>query len=214
MALALILVVMVLGGVAFGLSQNSKSKNVSKPEQKKVSPQEPLRTVPQATVIGEPVANAKSKITKKPFGLYVSPGNSPIMPERFTGYHTGSDFEVRQSELNSRINVAAICDGPVLIKRWVSGYGGVIVQSCMLQGDPVTVLYGHIDITVENSPTAGQSVKRGDYLAVLAPAYSFYTDEERKHLHLSIHKGTDVNYLGYVQNKNQLLGWYDPAGFL
>ncbi|NTU99252.1 hypothetical protein HGA64_04600 [Candidatus Falkowbacteria bacterium] len=40
-----------------------------------------------------PISDALSRVTKKPFGIKVSPKNSSVSPERFTGYHTGVDFE-------------------------------------------------------------------------------------------------------------------------
>ncbi len=52
-----------------------------------------------------PIANAKSRITKKTFGLFVSPQNSPVLPEKFTGYHTGVDFETFLGDENTDINV-------------------------------------------------------------------------------------------------------------
>ncbi|KKQ38871.1 MAG: Exopolysaccharide biosynthesis protein, sugar transferase domain protein [Candidatus Moranbacteria bacterium GW2011_GWC2_37_73] len=41
----------------------------------------------------DPLDNALSRITKKPFGIYVNPKNSPVNPERFTGYHSAVDLE-------------------------------------------------------------------------------------------------------------------------
>lgn len=40
-----------------------------------------------------PIAEFEKRITKKPFGIYITPQNSPVQPERFTGYHTGVDVE-------------------------------------------------------------------------------------------------------------------------
>ena len=39
----------------------------------------------------EPIGQTEERITKKPFGIKISPENSPISPERFSGYHTGID---------------------------------------------------------------------------------------------------------------------------
>src|SRR5579863_6635904 len=41
----------------------------------------------------EPISGGLSRVTKKPFGIYVTPQNSPVQPEKFTGFHTGIDFE-------------------------------------------------------------------------------------------------------------------------
>src|SRR3989344_6907506 len=40
-----------------------------------------------------PVDEFEERITKKPFGIFITPQNSPIKPERFSGYHTGVDVE-------------------------------------------------------------------------------------------------------------------------
>jgi hypothetical protein len=36
---------------------------------------------------------SKAGLQKKPFGIYITPENSPVQPENFTGYHTGIDVE-------------------------------------------------------------------------------------------------------------------------
>jgi len=63
----------------------------------------------------EPIAGALTRVTKKPFGIYVSPGHSPVSPERFSGYHTGVDFETTAAEQNIDIPIYALCDGNLLI---------------------------------------------------------------------------------------------------
>jgi len=40
-----------------------------------------------------PVNQFFARITKKPFGVYITPETSPVQPEKFTGYHTGVDVE-------------------------------------------------------------------------------------------------------------------------
>ena len=161
----------------------------------------------------DPIEGALKKITKKPFGIYITAKNSPVQPEKFQGFHTGADLEINLNELNSDVPVLALCDGKFLAARNVGGYGGVLVQSCLLDGSDVTVIYGHIrlsDVTLK----IGQQIKAGDFLANLGDAYSAQTDGERKHLHLGIHLGNTINILGYVQDKAQLSGWIDPAKYL
>lgn len=155
-----------------------------------------------------------SRITKKPFGVYSSPGNSTVENDRFTRYHSGIDLEATGSEeANIDVPVPALCDGPLLQKRQAGGYGGVVVQSCFLAGGSVTVVYGHVKLS---SVTAlvGQELKRGDRIGVLGKGFSSETDGERKHLHLGIHKGTAVSILGYVPKQSDLSAWLDPVGFL
>ena len=161
----------------------------------------------------DPLPNALSRITKKPFGIYITPKTSPVQPEQFKGYHTGADLEINPDELIIDIEVKALCDGNFLMAKVASGYGGVAVQNCVLDGQAVTVVYGHIRF---ESVTAkvGTVLKSGDLIAYLGNAYSSETDGERKHLHLAIHKGTSINILGYVQSKTELIGWLDPAKYL
>lgn len=154
-----------------------------------------------------------SRITKKFFGTYVTPHNSPVQPEKFTGYHTGVDFETTPTEGTTDVPVTAFCDGNLLLKKYASGYGGVAVESCTLQGNAVTVIYGHLRLS-SITPRLGQTLKKGEQIAVLGTGYSAETDGERKHLHLGIHLGTSINILGYVQKQSDLSGWLDPMQFL
>lgn len=161
----------------------------------------------------DPIDNALGRITKKPFGIYITPKTSPVQPERFQGYHTGTDLETTQAEQNIDVPVVALCEGKLLSARFASGYGGVMVQSCTLNGQAVTVIYGHLRwASIKNK--VGDQLKAGDFLANLGTGFSSETNGERKHLHLAVHLGTSINILGYVQNKNELNGWLDPAQFL
>ena len=69
-----------------------------------------------------PVKNFKEGDTKKPFGIYITPEKSPVLPERFKGYHTGIDIEEIQGE---KVPVMAIADGEVItitgtFSPWIS----------------------------------------------------------------------------------------------
>jgi len=160
-----------------------------------------------------PLVRAEERVTKKPFGIYITPETSPVDPERFSGYHTGTDYEMLPGEATSDASVFAICDGEILEKRIVSGYGGVIIQSCRYEGAPVTVLYGHLDISASEQ-TIGDMVRAGDAIAILGEGYSPETDGERKHLHLAIHRGPSLEYRGYVRSESELSRWIDPEIFL
>ena len=169
----------------------------------------------------------KARITKKPFGIYITSQNSPIQPteilgpaearsqettprEKFSGYHTGVDFETTTAEADIDVAVPTFCDGKLLMKKYITGYGGVAAQSCMLNSLAVTVIYGHLRLA-SITPTIGQQLKKGDTIGVLGKGYSTETDGERKHLHLGIHIGSTINILGYVQKQSDLSGWLDPA---
>lgn len=160
-----------------------------------------------------PISDPLARITKKSFGIYVSPKNSPVSPEKFTGYHTGVDFEVFPTEQNQDIAISTICDGKILEKQQARGYGGMIVQSCSLDNKPITVVYGHIKLS-SVSVAIGDDHSAGSFLAFLGQGYSTETDGERKHLHLGIHKGIIPDTRGYVQTENELNKWIDIQDYL
>lgn len=152
-------------------------------------------------------------MAKKTFGLFVSPGHSPVSPEKFTGFHTGIDFETTPEEQSIDMPIYAACDGKLLLKKYASGYGGVAVQACKLDGQDVTIIYGHLR-TPGIFPNIGDALKTGDKIAVLGTGYSNETDGERKHLHFGIHKGAAINILGYVKKQTDLSGWLNPEKYL
>ena len=160
-----------------------------------------------------PLPRAGKRVTKKKFGTFITPQDSPVQPERFRGYHTGTDFEIFPGEENLDIPVKAVCGGKLLIKKSATGYGGVAVASCDLNGEPITVVYGHLKLTSMNF-NDGDKIKAGDTLGILGAPYSAETSGERKHLHLGFHKGASINILGYVQNKSELSGWTDSCQYI
>jgi hypothetical protein len=160
-----------------------------------------------------PLDRATERVTKKPFGIYIAPKTSPVQPERFQGFHTGTDFEIFPEELNADVTVRAICSGKIAVKRTISGYGGVLVQNCELNNQPITVVYGHLKLA-SISKTAGDTLSASDEIGILGKAYSSETDGERKHLHLGVSKGSATNILGYVSSQSQLSGWIDPCSLV
>jgi len=172
---------------------------------------EPQQANDSSTIaINLPLNDALNRVTKKPFGIKISPATSPVQPERFSGYHSGTDFETFEAEAETEVPVYAICDGKVLVKQRVSGYGGVLIQSCNLPNvGLVTVLYGHLSLKSIGLNT-GDPLSKGGLIGNLGKGYSAETDNERKHLHLSVHKGTAIEYRGYVQTEAELNGWIDP----
>jgi len=155
-----------------------------------------------------PISNSRSRITKKPFGLYVISENSPVAPERFSGYHTGTDYETFSSEAGAEVPVYAICGGKLAQKKSVSGYGGVLVQECERAGQELRVVYGHISLS-SAAHSVGDYVAPGGQMALLGEAGED-TDNERKHLHLGIKKGAQIDLRGYVQSEDELAEWLDP----
>lgn len=163
-------------------------------------------TQPTETIIGNPVDDFKTRITKKFFGTYVTPQNSPIQPERFTGYHTAVDVEF--TDTKNDIPVFALADGTVVLSQSANGYGGVFVIQFNYRGDIFTAIYGHI--RPSTLPSLNSQVKKGQQIAVLGSGDTNETDFERHHLHFGIHKGKSIDIKGYVQNKNDLGAWVDP----
>ena len=159
------------------------------------------------TSLSEPINNSLSRITKKPFGLKVAPQSSPVSPERFSGYHTGTDFETTSEELNVVVEIRALCTGQLLQKRTASGYGGLAVQECTINNQNVRVVYGHIVLnSIEHS--VGDIIHQAEAFAHLGNQGP-NTDNERKHLHLGIHRGDSIDIKGYVQTEIELTNWID-----
>lgn len=160
-----------------------------------------------------PLDKPTDRVTKKKFGQYITPKTSPVQPERFSGYHTGVDFETFPEEQNIDVAIKAICTGTLKLKEFASGYGGVAIQECQLNNSPITVIYGHLRLA-SILANVGDTVEVGSKLGVLGTGYSPETDGERKHLHLGIHKGTEINIRGYVSTPQELNSFLDPCEFI
>jgi hypothetical protein len=171
----------------------------------------PVRS-PAVTEPDIPLPRARERVTRKPFGIRVRPDDSPVSPERFSGYHTGADFELLPGEDETTLTVRALCVGPVIDSRRISGYGGVVVQRCTLLPTPFTVLYGHL--APASLPGIGTELTIGQAVGTLGRGYSSDTDGERPHLHLGITSGTAEDVRGYVTDSGQLRGWLDPLRFI
>lgn len=218
---ALILFLVVL--VYFRFMRNNINPPQAKISSNNTAQNTPAETppvnIPQTTPsdiaagLSAPIDRTNERVTKKPFGIYITPQASLVQPERFSGYHTGTDFETFPEEANLDVTIKAICSGNLIAKRTTSGYGGVAIQSCMINNSSVTVLYGHLELA-SIIPGVGQKLNPGDTIGILGKGYSPETDGERKHLHLGIHKGTGINYFGYVQNKNELSDWIDSCLYI
>lgn len=149
------------------------------------------------------------------FGLHVTPdpATNPIdPPERFTGFHVATDFEIFAREKNEDIPVRAVCDGDIVFAGFSEGYGGLVTQWCTLDGEDVTVIYGHL--AVDSLPEKGTAMKTGQSLGILGAARSTDTDGSRKHLHLGIAKGHSSEVRGYVQSEEELDLFIDPLTVL
>lgn len=184
-------------------------------EENKVAPKqvEGVVTSQISPELQPPVSRAKERVTKKPFGLFVTPQNSPIQPEKFRGYHTGVDFETFSEEVDAEVAVKAICSGELKVKRFANGYGGILVQFCELNKNPVTAIYGHLKLS-SVTRNIGENIEAGEVLGILGKGFSAEADGERKHLHLGIHRGNEINILGYAQNRDKLADWMDVCLYI
>lgn len=156
----------------------------------------------------QPLENFSERITKKSFGIYVTPQNSPVEPEIFSGFHAGTDFEISEDERDEAVEIRAICEGKVRFKGSVGGYGGVLIESCEYEGKKISVLYGHLSLS-SISKKLNDPVSEGEMLASLGDPQKGETSGERKHLHLGIYFGDKINFLGYVKNQSDLSSWID-----
>lgn len=210
------LAILVIIGVGIILSKKvttpvNTNSTIGTPEQLSQNNQPPPDgpvLVPKSD-LAEPVADFKARVTKKPFGIYITPKNSPISPERFTGYHTGADAE--HQDVTADVPVYAVADGIVVLSEVASGYGGVFIIEISLSGTKHTVLYGHI--RPGSLPKVGQKVIKGEQISMLGTSYSSETDGERRHLHFSIRTDNSLNIKGYVSTKAQLTSWLDPLNY-
>lgn len=197
-----LVIIIVLSGVSFFYN-----KNKSNITEKTVTN---LVEMTEETTEGKkertyPIAEFEERITKKTFGDFITPETSAVQPERFSGWHTGVDVEYDDS--NEDIAVWAVCDGEVALARWVSGYGGTVVIKCVIENNDYYVLYGHLD---PERLIKTKNVNKNDEVGILGDGYSNETDNERKHLHFSIHKDS-LDVRGYVQNENELEEWVNPV---
>ena len=182
------------------------------PDQKSAGINPPATGIGPSAPLAFPIRQGNARITKKPFGIFVSPEHSPVSPERFRGYHTGVDFETFADEKNMDVPVYAACQGSLILKKWAGGYGGVAVEACTLNGQPVTVVYGHLRLS-SITETAGSKIFVGRQIGVLGNGSSSETVGERKHLHFGVHNGTAVDIRGYVWRPEDLSAWLDPAEY-
>ncbi len=162
----------------------------------------PTDTISPEDTLALPIAEFAQRVTKKPFGIYVDPENSPVQPERFQGYHTGVDVEYE--DIDTDVPVYAVSDGKIVLSKSVSGYGGVTI----LEIENNNILYGHL--RPDSMLEVGKNVNKGDQIGLLGTGFSSETDDERKHLHYAILSDNRIDFKGYVQNQSDLSDWIDP----
>ncbi len=163
-----------------------------------------------------PLTNYSSRINVRKFGQYFGP-NDPkpnmVCGRVFVGFHDGDDLEVTDAEQNSDVPVYAVATGKILQVGNVDGYGGLLVQQAEINGEPVTIYYGHIGLD-SVSKKAGDELEAGEIIGNLGKGCSEETDNERKHLHFAVKKGTGVDVRGYVPSADILSSWKNPSNLL
>jgi len=157
----------------------------------------------------DPLVDTDKREITKPFGIHITSETSPIQPEKFSGYHTGTDYEILSGEADSNVPVFAICGGPLKTKKIAQGYGGLVTQNCLLDDKDITVLYGHLSLD-SVLKEAGEFLIPGEEIGFLGAGGTEETDGERKHLHLGITNTSKENIRGYVESKEELNQWIDP----
>lgn len=209
--ITVLILVLATSVVVFARSQTSKQDlNLASVAVNILPVLEDSKPVPQGDhSLIEPVENFLARITKKDFGMYITPETSPIENDRFTGYHTGVDAEF--SDIVGDVPVRAIADGTIISQTWTSGYGGVIVILHVIDGVPTFALYGHLNAA--SFVTDATQVKAGDIIAVLGDDHSQETDGVRKHLHFGLYRGEKMDYRGYVPTEVELKPWLNPLYF-
>ena len=164
-------------------------------------------------VVGEPIEGFRKSVNLKPFGIYITPQNSPVDPERFTGYHTGVDVEMNEADLSRDIWIYSVAQGVVVEAREADGYGGVVAIQHTIEGQAYVAIYGHLDVA-SLKVIPGQNVVAGTPMGLLGEGYTDETDGERKHLHFALIPGETVDLKGYVQSEAELSKWVDPLTIL
>ena len=160
-----------------------------------------------------PLDQPSARITKKPFGIFITQNDSPVQPERFSGFHTGTDFEILSGEEIIDVPIMSVCGGKLALKKQISGYGGVAIQDCLLEDEPITVLYGHLRLSSISSEL-GKYITPGQTIGTLGAGFSVETDGERKHLHLGIHAGSGIELAGYTNDQSKLSEWMNILNIL
>lgn len=149
-----------------------------------------------------PVADYAMRRTLKTHGEFIQ--------DRFNGYHVGDDIEF--VDVTEDTPVYAIADGEVTYATTVSGYGGVIIIAHQVEGETISAVYGHVEIATA-AVQVGDTVTKGDQIAILGDHESTETDGERKHLHFALYPGSGVTLAGYTSSADSVNGWLNPQDF-
>lgn len=177
----------------------------------------PMQAAKSAALLPWPLEKSDERKELLRFGMYVTPDptKNPISPpERFTGYHTGLDIEILPEEKDSTVPVKTICEGKILFTGTIEGYGGVVIQECNINNQLFSILYGHLKPSSISVSQNNEIIKPSSTIAELGDDRTEETGNTRKHLHLGIHKGNHIEFLGYVTDQQELSEFIDPLPLL
>ena len=194
--------IVVLGGA--GLYFLSQQNIESKKEVEFASVENKRIVQPTKTGLALVIDQAQERIKENSFGSF----------RQNKGYYTGIAFEAFEEEREGKVvPIYVFCEGTLVEKRFAIGYGGIAIQECVLEGQTVHVLYGHVDLkSIEFN--IGDELTPGTRLGNLGDHESAETDGAAKQLHFAIHKGIKPDIRGYVQTKEELIEWIDPSTYL
>lgn len=218
--ISIFLIFMALAGI-FIWSRNiaeAPTKSLENQEQKELAPvpENPPEPVPNKIY---PISGFLERKIVNPFGRYFPPGgkhpDSEICPNsvNYVGYHTALDIETSASEVNANVPVLSIADGIIRQRSNISGYGGLVIIEYVLAGQYYTAYYGHLDLSTVKL-VLGDKINAGERIGNLGAACTSDNGVTRKHLHLGLHKGKEIDIRGYVSSRDALSDWVDPINFL
>ena len=171
----IIAVIVVLGGAGlYFLSQ----QNIEPREEAGFSSVEDKRIVqPTTTELAHVIDQAQERIKENSFGSF----------RQNKGYYTGIAFESFAEEREGKeVPIYVFCEGTLGEKRFAIGYGGIAIQECVLEGQTVHVLYGHVDLeSIEFN--IGDELTPGTRLGNLGYHESAETDGAATQLPVDIH---------------------------
>lgn len=207
--IALFIIIIIL--ILLTNSRPAAVQTLSKQPEKIDISSQPPESSPVSNQYYYPMARYSDRLTVRWYGKRVTSADREAIAcgVSYEGIHTADDLEVSESEIDQEVPIYAIAAGTILQVGATDGYGGLIVANHTLNGQPVTVYYGHIDLG-QTDLKIGDRVEAGEQISVLGGHCSPASGNERKHLHFGILNDTDIDVRGYVSSENDLREWIDP----
>lgn len=204
------------------LSQTSEPETVASPAPTSEPTAEPTPAEPSpspeptpAPAYYYPVAGYHDRLTVRVYGTEVTAADREGLPcgAAYEGFHNADDIEARSDEFETPLSVHAIAAGTVRQVGAVNGYGGLIVIEHILNGQPYTAYYGHVDLDTVPFGVDNR-VHAGERIANLGGHCGPDSGNERMHLHFGLRPGTDIDVRGYAPSRAVLSQWINPKELL